>query len=126
MAYVENSELSQLAGDINGRRHSVVRDISQVVKKGAVNIKRDARAKIQAQTRGKYTSQYPSTIDFDMVDDLSAEIGPRARGQGNLGHLFEYGSPMSGSMPHLNPALDEEIPRFVKAVGDVVERISPK
>ena len=118
---VENREVVQLVGDFRVMPILVSREVSQVVKKGAVNIKTEARARISSQLRGNgHAKRYASHIGFDMEGDYTAVIGPTREGQGELGVILEYGTPYSSAHPHLNPALDSEIPRFTKALGDVV------
>lgn len=91
--------------------------VRRAVKRGAVNVKRDARAAASGHRR---LARYPSSITFDIeADGMSAVIGPDKGGpggQGAFGAIVEFGTPRSAPMPHLGPALDAEAPRFAEAV----------
>lgn len=118
---IDNREVVMFVRDLSRASKGIAREVSQVVKKGAVNIKTEARARISSQLRGNgHAKRYASHIGFDMEGDYTAVIGPSREGQGELGVILEYGTPYSSAHPHLNPALDSEIPRFTKALGDVV------
>lgn len=89
-----------------------------VVAKAAVNVKQEARKNAEASS-GKHAKLYPGTITYGLeAGGLGAEIGPEKRGQGNLGHILEYGKVTFGGVhnpPHrdLGRALDSEEPRFI-------------
>lgn len=96
-------------------------DVTAVVKKGAVNVKAGWRANA-IRTAGDHARAYPYSITFDEpVRDgrtVSAEIGPdKAKRQGALGNLLEYGS--ANNPPHNDGknAADDEAPRFERALG---------
>jgi hypothetical protein len=93
-----------------------------------VNVKRDARQRFADQERtGKYLPHYALSITYDVESvgsTTSAEIGPdKAKVQGAFGPGVEYGSVQHAPMPHLNPALDAEEPKFLNALGDAVVRV---
>lgn len=98
-----------------------------VITKGALNIKTEARATAPGTGSAKH---YPNSISYDLYDEpggLMAETGPAEdRRQWGLGNLLEYGSSHNRPHPHLEPALDHEAPRFLRAcealAGDVIER----
>jgi len=100
----------------------------KVLQKGALNVKTGA----QARSRGiGHAPMYPSTITYDTTEKgwtFEAEIGPdpdkqlgggRHRTPGNLGAILEYGTPHSAPIPHLGPALEEERPKFERALEDL-------
>ncbi len=119
---IDFHELTQLKSDIEREAHDIVSKTGAVVKKGAVNVKNDWRRNASASS-GRHARQYPGTIDFDMKSDMEAEIGPQKRGQGNLGHLLEYGTATSG--PHWDGkrAADEETPKFEKELEKLSDRL---
>lgn len=111
---VDLSELVQLADELEGAPARIVEAVTPPVKRGAMNIKREAQASARAQFRS-YAAIYPSSITYDVSSDdtsVTAEIGPdKDRRQGALGNLLEYGSSNNPPYPHLNPAAEREAPR---------------
>lgn len=91
-----------------------------VVSKGSLNIKTEARRNAPGHDAAKH---YPSSINYDVEvtgDIIEGEIGPvKGRRQWGLGNLLEYGSENNPPYPHLEPALDHEEPRFVRACEDL-------
>jgi hypothetical protein len=96
-----------------------------VVSRGALNVKNDWRANAAA-TAGRHARLYPSSISYDIAGAagiIEAEIGPdKARPQGPLGNLLEFGS--INNPPHNDggKALDAEEPRFVAQAEVLAER----
>lgn len=92
----------------------------KVVAKGALNIKKG----MQARTAGlAHAPSLPSSITYDTKESAfgaEAEIGPdKSRRQGALGNLVNYGSVNNGPRPFVEPAADEETPRFERAMEDL-------
>lgn len=92
-----------------------------VVRKGSVNVKTDARRRISGHP---HLPHYPRSITFDVrrgPDEIVGQIGPdKELQQGPLGNIIELGTPKNNPpMPHLVPSVDEEAPRFEKAIGDL-------
>jgi hypothetical protein len=92
----------------------------KVVAKGAVNIKTEARRLVGSPA---HAPAYPSAITYDTRETPGgaiAEIGPdKAKRQGALGNLFEYGSVNNRPHPHMGPAGATEKPRFERAMEDL-------
>jgi len=95
-----------------------------IVSKGSLNIKTAARAKAP---RGPHIPYYANSINYDVTvraQEIEGEIGPaKGRRQWGLGNLLEYGGPYNAPHPHLEPALDEEAPRFIKASEELAARL---
>lgn len=120
-------ELQRWARQFEQAARTAPREAQQVVKKGAVNIKTDARANA-TRSAGAHARQYSSTITFDFTAAAAggtAEVGPEKRGQGNLGNLLEYGSVNNPGHRDLGRAADAEEPRFAEAVDDLGMRLLP-
>lgn len=105
------------------------REAVDVVRRGAANVKRDARRNVQ-QTAPVHNAHAYLDINFDVEVHgvtVEAEIGyDQGPGKaGNLGNLLEYGGGGDHSPPHrdLGRALDVEAPRFIEAIGDMGERL---
>lgn len=92
-----------------------------VVSKGALNIKRDmSRA---ARSSGSY-KHFHRSINYDLVGDLEAEIGPdKSQIQGALGNILYYGTSKNAPVLNLTAALTRETPRFELALADVAEDV---
>ena len=102
------------------------RDARAVVRRGAVNIKRDWRANARGSAP-KHAPYYPQSISFDVnpygPNVTLAIIGPDKGGpQGALGNLLEYGS--AKNPPHRDGgrALDVEEPRFEAQMALIADR----
>lgn len=91
-----------------------------VVSKGSLNIKNEARQNAPGDGHAKH---YPASINYDITetaDEIMGEIGPaEGRRQWGLGNLLEYGSSHNPPHPHIEPALDHEEPRFLRALDDL-------
>ncbi|MFF4536544.1 hypothetical protein [Streptomyces aureus] len=102
------------------------RDARMVVRKGAVNIKKDWRSNARASAP-KHAPAYPSSISFDVAaygpDVTLAIIGPDKGGpQGALGNLLEYGSVKNPPHRDGGRALDVEEPRFEAQMALIAAR----
>jgi hypothetical protein len=114
------TDLHALTRDLGNAAQHIERDVTAVVSRGALNIKRDAVRLISGHPRSKH---YPLTIGYDITTDsdgILAEIGPdKDRRQGGLGNILEYGTSKNAPLPHLGPALLAEEPRFAAAMETV-------
>lgn len=114
--------IDELVRDLSDAPRKVQRQVPDVVRKGAVQIKDEARRLAEGN---RYAPYYPASISFDdgwKGRGYEAEIGPdKDRPQGALGNILEYGVPSQGTspQPHLRPALDNEEPRFLRALEDL-------
>lgn len=120
-------DLEQLLTDLNGAGDKIGPAVRAVVSKGALNVRTDAKNAFQDQRVGNYLPRYGASITYDLETVghvTSAVVGPESgKPQGSFGGVVEYGSPTSPAMPHLNPALDAEEPRFVDQLGDAAVRV---
>lgn len=91
-----------------------------VVSKGCLNMKNEAR---KNAPHGPHTPHYANSINYDITekgDEIIGEMGPaEGRRQWGLGNLLEYGGPRNPAQPHIEPALDHEAPRFLRACEDL-------
>lgn len=100
---------------------AVVREVEAVVKRGAVNIKKDWRRNAK-ESAGSHASAYPFSIDFDGPNRrpghvVEAEIGPdKDKPQGALGNLIEYGSVNNPPNNDGKRAADKEHDRFAEQI----------
>lgn len=123
---IDASEVNTLALDLDRAAGAVGAGAAAVVKKGAVNVKREAR---EFAPKGPMLPAYYRSITFDIEGDgrfgqVAAVIGPdKDLPQGPLGNILEYGTSTDAPQAHLGPALDREGPRFADALGDLGERL---
>lgn len=98
-------------------------EVRKVVARGALNIKTDAKRRVGQLA---HAPAYPSSITYDTrltPGGAVAEIGPdKAKRQGALGNLLEFGSVNNPPHPHMAPAGDAERPRFERALEDLAAR----
>jgi hypothetical protein len=125
---LDASELNLLAAQLRGKAGAVGADAAAVVRKGALNVKNDAR---KLSSGLGHAPLYPFSIGFDVTGDgrfgsIEAEIGPdKEKPQGALGNLLEYGSVNNAPLAHLGPALDREGPRFADALEEIAGEVFP-
>lgn len=121
---IEHGDLDRLVADLDKVVSKAPGEAAKVVEKGALQIKNGARRKIG---RPAHAPAYPSSITYDMRNAASgpeAEIGPdKTKRQGPLGNIFEFGTINSAPIPHVRPAVDEELPKFEKAMQELGERL---
>jgi HK97 gp10 family phage protein len=120
---IEHGDLDRLAADLDEAAKVAPGEARKVVQKGALNIKNGARQRIG---RPAHAPAYASSITYDTKETpggAEAEIGPdKGKRQGALGNLLEYGSINNAPIPHIRPAVDEELPKFEKAMQDLAEK----
>jgi hypothetical protein len=106
---------------------TVPRETQKVVRRGLLNVKKDARRNSIASS-GRSAALAPRTIGYDEVhaDGLTiwGAVEYLGGGQAKLGVLLEFGGGRDHSPPHhdLRRALDAEEPRFVHALADTGEQ----
>jgi len=119
--------IEDLAGAANDGR--VLDALEPVVKKGAVNVKKDWRTKAAAAAPA-HAKRYPYSIDFDvarstLAHTVGAVIGPdKDKTQGPLGNLLEFGS--ANNPPQLSgqQALDSEAEEFERQIARAERRLT--
>jgi hypothetical protein len=120
---IEHGDVDRFILDLDKAVSKTPAEAEKVVAKGALNIKTGAQRRIG---RPAHAPAYGSSITYDMRTGMSgpeAEIGPdKGRRQGALGNLLEYGSVNNAPIPHIRPSVDEELPKFEKAMSDLTEK----
>lgn len=124
------AQLRQLETDLATVGHQAHDQARAIVTKAAVNVKKDWRENAK-HSAGKHAPAYPYSITFDEPKtaggQISIEVGPdKAKRQGALGNLIEFGS--ANNPPHNDGgrALDAEEPRLAsfaeKLAADLLRR----
>lgn len=116
-----DAELDRIATDLGTAGVRATSRVVDVTRKGAVNIRDDARDMIDGLA---HAPQYPASITFSMDFTggvVAADIGPdKDLPQGALGNLLEYGSVNNPPHQHLGPALDREGPDYIDYLEDAI------
>lgn len=126
---VDTSDLDSLAYDYQRTPQRVAEQAPAVLRRGAVNIRRAARAHLAGAVTGVYLPHYGRSIDFDEESGdgwFEVEIGPNAgMPQGGMGRGVEYGSAHTRPIPHLIPAWEDEQGRFDEWAERILLRSLP-
>lgn len=97
--------------------------VEPVVKKGALQIKNAARARVRSAHSHPGKVQAASFINFDMRGKLAAEIGYDKGDAGSLGTFNEYGSAGNAPDNALSTALTAETPVAARYLWEAVGRL---
>lgn len=122
---IDLTELEALSARIAASAAVIRSEGPAVVSRGALNIKNTWRDNA-TQTVGAHARLYPSTINYDLHPDgmlIEAEVGPdKAKPQGPLGNILEFGTSTQAGHNDGGLALDEEAPRFIAQAEALAER----
>lgn len=84
-------------------------------------VKSNARSRISGY---RHLPAYPYSITYDtkvLPDSIEGEIGPdKGLSQGPLGNIIEFGTSRHAPIPHLGPALDDNVDDFLRGVDIAV------
>lgn len=123
------SDLDHLIHDLGEIRRELMPEVRQVTSKGALNVKQGWARRWEGHSTIRHL---PRAINYDLTEGpgfVAAEVGPaHERTQGTLGHIIEFGRAEYGTLrnapiPGGQPALDDEDPRYVRALADVAEKV---
>lgn len=123
--------LRELEVEMTRAAERMLPEVTAVVSKGALNVKKDwsARWKTEFSHKAAHAGRLPYDINYDVAPrpgGVSAEIGvDKSKKQGALGNIAEFGSPTSAPHPGGVPALEAEAPRFEAAMLAVTEKLLP-
>lgn len=123
-----------LAADLLKAAGEAIAATQAVVRKGALNIKAQAKQNVQASAP-LHSAHAAQAITYDTKfsgTNFEAEIGydkdkgksaGKRTGPGGLGNILEYGSATSAPHRDLGRALDVEEPLFEIALGAAIEKL---
>jgi hypothetical protein len=121
---VDTAELRELILALDQAAEQAPAEVRKVVQRGALNIKNDWRRRWSGHP---HYPALPYAISYDTMASaggVEAEIGPdKARPQGALGNLIEFGSRNNAPLPGGLPALQAEEPRAQAALAALAERL---
>jgi hypothetical protein len=117
------SGLDGLAAELDRAARVAPEETRKVTQKALLNIKQGWQRR---WTGHPHLRALPSTITYDSKqtgDRIDGEVGPdRTRVAAKLANIAEYGSRNNAPVPGGAPALEEERPRYERALGDVAVR----
>jgi hypothetical protein len=118
------SGLGQLEAMLEGVGKEALPEGRKVVSKGALNMKNGMRRRVQGI---QHAPAYPYSIGYSLKTSgltVEAEVGPdKAKRQGALGNILNYGTLNNAPIPHVEPALDDEEPKYLAALDDLGARL---
>lgn len=122
---IDLTELERLAAAVAASGAVIRTEGEAVVSRGALNVKNTWRDNA-TQTAGAHARLYPATISYDLRRAgmlIEAEIGPdKAKAQGPLGNILEFGTSSQAGHNDGGRALDEEEPRFLAHAQALADR----
>lgn len=114
----------ELSADLQKAVDTCIEGAKKVVGQGCNNIKKDAQRIIRGASHYGYLPHYPKAISYDVTVTgyvVSGEVGAKTeRLQGGLSRILEDGTVNNAPIPHHDPALSLEEPRFpphIEALG---------
>ena len=117
----DDSELRAFAAELGEVSQQAARKLRPVVSKGALNIKNEMQSDMQAS---RHFKQIARTISYDLEDEgMTAVIGPNKHFRAaRLANIAYFGVPRGGGgTVDIDRPLENEKPRFEKAVRDVLD-----
>lgn len=120
---VDFGDVEAFAKALDDQGAKVVLAQRQVVKKGALNVKK----RLQAEAQGvAHAPGFPRAITFDVEltgDEIVADIGPEKGGAGSLALLYLGNSKTGPRLPEPMLAADTEAEVMAEWLGKVAEDI---
>jgi hypothetical protein len=116
------SDVHKFAAELGAAAGDVPKKMRPVVQRGALNIKKQMQAEASGHRR---FPAFPASISYDTQSsrsEISAEIGPdKDKRQGALGNILYFGTVKNTAVLNINAPLDNEEPKFLKAIEDAIE-----
>ena len=119
---IDAHEVKEFASELGKVPTKVVTGVRPAVVKAGVNMKKQLREEMDKSKHFKASR----SINFDVSDGgMAVEVGPTKSGAGNLANIAYFGGAHGGggTVPDPRGALDAEVPRFEKALTDLVGEI---
>lgn len=114
-------QIDQLSADLRALPEHARSDARQVIKRGAVNVKRQLVSEMQTSPSFRGVA---SAISFDMEEragSVEAVIGPTKGAPGSLANIAYWGSSRGGgTVPEPMGALQSEAPATARHLLDLI------
>ena len=122
---IDSRDLTVFGDDLKRAAKRADAEIKPIIKRGAMNIKKQLRKEMFASDHFKGAG---SAIAFDLFagpGGIWAEIGPSSEGgsPGNLANIAYFGTSRGGgTVPDPKGALEAEAPNVEKYLTDLIEK----
>lgn len=123
MIEFDTSDLRKLSADLGAAGPKVAREVDGIIRKGALNIKRDMQREASSSRSFRGV---PASISYDVnrsSDGVEAEVGPEiGRAQGSLAFIAYNGTSTMGPVfPDPAGALAREAVKTMEWLGKAAE-----
>ena len=116
------AELKQLSANLGKIAGSAVKDVDEVLKKGAQNVKSEMQKDV---SRSEHFKGMAGSISYDsyyLPGRARYVIGPdKSRRGGSLGNIYYFGTSRGGGSGDIEKPLRSEGPRLASALADLAE-----
>lgn len=125
--HIDDHEVVEMYRDLSKAPGRIQRRAPDVLRKGAVQIKKGMRADFAASMfsgghRGTYHPRTHMAINFDRLSRYEYEIGVDKGGSGSLGNILAFGAGAhSGPIVDHTAALRRETPEVLRHFGELGE-----
>lgn len=113
-----------LAASFGGMGRALPQEVRDSVKKAGQNVKNDTQKATSNHPRWKHLA---ASVNYDLRGtgtSSSVTVGYDKRGQGNFGHLVEYGGDNFPPRPALLPAFESEAQRFPEFMASIAADVA--
>lgn len=118
------SEVNELGADLGKIPGRMVPPMIAAVTKSSTGVRDAMRRDAQGHA---HFPHFPNSITADVkvkVGLIEAEIGPdKGLTQGALGNILYFGTSKNGPVLNINAGLDQEAPKFQKAVEEAAGKL---
>lgn len=117
------AELRALSASLGRIAGSAVRDVDEVLKKGAQNIKTEMQADISGSPHFKGMAGSISYESYYLPGRARYVVGPdKGRRGGSLGNIYYFGTSRGGGSGDIDKPLRSEEPRTMSALAALADR----
>ena len=118
-----SAELNALAANLGRIAGSAVKDVDEVLKKGAQNVKSEMQADVSRSPHFKGMAGSISYDSFYLPGRARYVVGPdKSRRGGSLGNIYYFGTSRGGGSGDINKPLRTEEPRLMSALDALAAR----
>ena len=118
-----SAELNALAVNLGRIAGSAVKDVDEVLKKGAQNVKSEMQADVSRSPQFKGMAGSISYDSFYLPGRARYVVGPdKSRRGGSLGNIYYFGTSRGGGSGDINKPLRTEEPRLMSALDALAAR----
>ena len=117
------AELHQLSANLGKIAGSAVKDVDEVLKKGAQNVKTEMQADVSRSPHFKGMAGSISYDSFYLPGRARYVVGPdKSRRGGSLGNIYYFGTSRGGGSGDIEKPLRSEEPRLMNALDQLAAK----